>query len=790
MSSKDTVKEKKNAIKLLGTKDVTYFETKTPERNDIKGWKVQTHNFKLGSMLITEINGKDTIDFVQSMPKISYGEGLSGDENIFNSTIQSRFGLKYKDINLLNKEDGCLRYDTEILFYDGSRMPVKKIVENKITKDVSSYNLKNGVVEPKKIVGWNVKSYNGDWYSIQLNGGKFGTFTEDHPIFTNDGWKKAMELETCDKILIIKPNISEKQKYVIYGILLGDGHISGKNVMWSQKNSGNHGKYLDYIKTIFNNLPLSARNITGGFGSERTQIRLGIYYVKSKYFDVFKEIRENVKFINQKWLKNLNEISLAFWYMDDGCLSTIKSKYKTGYQAILSTEGFNEKEIDLLISFLKVRFGIIARKGKSKKNMFLIRISQNHSAKFFNLISKYVHPAMRYKLPIENQKIDFIPIVNNLKWDVDWTKIQKIVIHKQGKNKYSSNKRHRYAITIEGNHNYFAPYMLVKNTNIIFYPLRLDGEILEIIPKTRGMPVAESEFLRQSEEISDKNVNYKKFVKDNNLVLSCEMYGSRNPNEVNYDYWKIELNLDAICVLDWGLVLPYSKMVSMIKSTGLPLIMKNFMIENNIAVPTEPFKKRYSEFLPDEITIPFVSLQDLYNKLEIYYEAINTKYKEMTKSTGIIVEGSCWHAETSKDTRLVKNKAVTVKETHMRVSAGIPDMMIRHACRRAYEDIGLEAFKTDKGFNEMLSQLKEDMPDQLVKDFPKYQAKLRRVYEDFIANMTSVEEIKVIVDKLVEDFKEDYNRKNMAPILREFAKKYPHLRPKSTLVFKILTKQV
>lgn len=105
----------------------------------------------------------------------------------------------------------CLHGKTKVPFVDGTFATMKEIVENKIAKDVWSFNEQTGQFEAKPIIGWHD---NGeipdvaDWIHIESVGvhtrnGRVGlTATPDHKLLTADGkWVTAAELSVGDKLI-------------------------------------------------------------------------------------------------------------------------------------------------------------------------------------------------------------------------------------------------------------------------------------------------------------------------------------------------------------------------------------------------------------------------------------------------------------------------------------------------------------------------------------------------------------------------------------------------------------
>ena len=88
--------------------------------------------------------------------------------------------------------------------------------------------------------------------------------------------------------------------------------------------------------------------------------------------------------------QELTTFGLATWFMDDGAYD--RKQFR------INTQGFSQEENLGLVTFLQAKFGIAARLNKDK-NRFRLRIREASVARFIGLVSPYVIPDMRYKLP-------------------------------------------------------------------------------------------------------------------------------------------------------------------------------------------------------------------------------------------------------------------------------------------------------------------------------------------------------------------------------------------------------
>ena len=159
------------------------------------------------------------------------------------------------DIILQEKIDGCVVYDTSILLANGKRIPIGKIVENKLPVKVLSYNYSTNLLEPKKVSNWfKYKAKEEDFLEIITRGRVSSRksilrVTPNHKIYTSMGYKLAGELKLEDilysplyrwdnftykpkgmsllpkSIMAIRPVVSKPRRfYAKYDITVEDNH--------------------------------------------------------------------------------------------------------------------------------------------------------------------------------------------------------------------------------------------------------------------------------------------------------------------------------------------------------------------------------------------------------------------------------------------------------------------------------------------------------------------------------------------------------------------------------------
>jgi len=191
-------------------------------------------------------------------------------------------------------------------------------------------------------------------------------------------------------------SLTQFQKSVIIGSILGDGHIrimpGRKNAFLEINHSQKAKEYVDWkysiLKNICKSAPKSRKN-----GENKTAYR---FFTKQH-----KEITELIK----KFYKNgkktipsdlkLNPVILAVWFMDDGSKSRKSDVY-------LNTQQFSYLDQKRLLHLLRL-MGLKARLNRDKK-YYRVRFLKESIPELNRIIGADIIPSMRYKLsydPVE-----------------------------------------------------------------------------------------------------------------------------------------------------------------------------------------------------------------------------------------------------------------------------------------------------------------------------------------------------------------------------------------------------
>lgn len=192
--------------------------------------------------------------------------------------------------------------------------------------------------------------------------------------------------------------ISSRQKKIIIGKLLGDGHLEtqtkGKTYRLKIEHSYHQKKYVDWLykelKSIASHKPRIKFHKRGDkiykkyWFNSRSSPSLR-FYAQQFYQDGKKIVPKLIK----RWLDSL---VLAIWFMDDG---SVKSRQCQG--RFINTQGFQKKEVNQLQNALLENFGLITSPRKQREGR-QIYIPASERGKLKKIIQKHILPSMRYKL--------------------------------------------------------------------------------------------------------------------------------------------------------------------------------------------------------------------------------------------------------------------------------------------------------------------------------------------------------------------------------------------------------
>jgi recombination protein RecA len=395
----------------------------------------------------------------QALRKLTGGLSKSNTVAIFINQLREKIGVMY----------GCFQYSARVVLADGTTEKIGKIVNQKLPVEVLSFDEKTGTMVPKRVVNWFDNGHTDEFLQITVakplkNGRAQLACTSNHLIRTPAGWVEAGKLKVGDNVLEAIPHyLSEFQLRALRGTLMGDGALSstrsGLGARLRYSHCAAQTEYADWKASLFGNLSAS-RHV------REDQVVMYDFQPLPELGEMRKSVYlDGKKVLDDDYLKTLDELSLALWYMDDAHFA-IRSK---GVQkraeglsgrATICVEAMEEGTRTRLVEYLADTWGIqctLKLSGAKKKSILVFNNAE--TAKLHALIAPYVHPSMEYKLlpRFRGQfavEPEFVPVEYRL------IAMPVIDVHVKPKTRSMS----RFDIEVEDSHNYLVDGVVVHNS--------------------------------------------------------------------------------------------------------------------------------------------------------------------------------------------------------------------------------------------------------------------------------------------------------------------------------------
>ena len=323
----------------------------------------------------------------QALRKLAGTINRSDTTAVFINQLREKIGVMF----------GCFQYGTRVTLADGTQEKIGKIVNQKMDVEVLAADPETGKVEPKRIVNWfdngtAERFLQFSVYKPEKNGRAQFAATENHLISTPQGWVEAGALRPGDSVLMpIKHYLSQQQRQIVLGGLMGDGAISRKQMgsvgvtMKSRFRFG-HGpkqnEYAEWKASLFDGVPVAiSPHAKGGKMVETTplieldQLRDAVYLAGKKVF-------------NWDYIKSLTPLSLAVWYMDDGTFVERRIDGSAGRSEIC-VEAFEATSRDRIRMWLADTWGIDAVLRERAGRSYIV-FGRDATEALHDLIAPYV----------------------------------------------------------------------------------------------------------------------------------------------------------------------------------------------------------------------------------------------------------------------------------------------------------------------------------------------------------------------------------------------------------------
>jgi recombination protein RecA len=397
----------------------------------------------------------------QALRKITGALSQAKTTAIFINQLREKVGVMF----------GCMSYSTRVTLADGTQEEIGKIVNQRMDVEVLSYDPETDRVIPRKIVNW-FNNGNAEQF-LQFTVAKSGkngraqfAATENHLIRTPGGWRPAGELIAGDRVIVAEEQLlSPQQVEVILGSLMGDGSLSPNRrdrngARFRMGHGAKQEAYLDWKVSLLENIGhTKTSNAKGAVFADFTPLpELGVLH-EAVYFG------DGKKHLTWDYLKSLTPLSLAVWYMDDGCFSVrskgVQERTRGGTGRIeICVEAMSPGSRERLADYLRDTHGLEVKvQARGARKVSILQFTTASSEKFQKLIAPYVHSSMEYKL-LPRYRGQFAVQPEFVPAKLRPVPARVLDIHV----KPPTRSMNRFDIEVEGSHNYFVDGVMVHNS--------------------------------------------------------------------------------------------------------------------------------------------------------------------------------------------------------------------------------------------------------------------------------------------------------------------------------------
>lgn len=346
---------------------------------------------------------------------------------------------------------------------------------------------------------------------------------------------------------------------------------------------------------------------------------------------------------------------------------------------------------------------------------------------------------------------------------------------------HSMPKIHYYSKKIEGiETEEIIFHEKLDGSCIIYYPLYQDGEVIEVIPKTRNTVIADDFIFN----LLKKAITYpiEKIVKEYDIVLMFELYGVLNQHEI--------YNPDAYCSLT--LIGGYS-------------INTNQMYSNSML---DSFAEKYNLKRPRHLItvhgfrgVYFITFISPY--LQIYYH--NDRTSMHTSLSEVIQEIKKILSQVNQESYNINGFVLTegvvanmqkqiggylkVKPEEIELKhKGIPTIEIKKEVRKYWDEYGskIEAiYKQDKKhyLNYVKENLVEDFPIDIVES-----NKTKKRIEKIFFTIWDAKTVPIGIQEIARTLCEENPELSLPEIMNIFSQQYPQKKNQARMVYSICKK--
>ena len=329
----------------------------------------------------------------------------------------------------------------------------------------------------------------------------------------------------------------------------------------------------------------------------------------------------------------------------------------------------------------------------------------------------------------------------------------------------------------------------LDGTCLIVYALTDEmGNIIEIIPKTRGKAVAD-EHVREMFSLVDKKA-IEEFFKDGshaNDTLMFELYGILNKHEISHMDTYIDIRLIGAYLDETFLNYISIKCNSDLDNFKTPdtvFTIEKYPLENSFSIKWCGINQRLKNYeVSCEDTFP--TLFDAINEVKLLLQKLNEKYSEYNGRRvieGVVINGE--HSNGGQMYLKIKPKDI---EIEAKTLDSVPRRFIIKEVQKYFDEYGTqvrEIYESDEThyIRYVNHQLKEEFTYEQIED-PRTRRRIKKIFMEVWDSKIPPKSLQNICEELIRQHPDD----SVQDLLKIFAKTYPSKKKDSRYVYQILS---
>lgn len=319
-----------------------------------------------------------------------------------------------------------------------------------------------------------------------------------------------------------------------------------------------------------------------------------------------------------------------------------------------------------------------------------------------------------------------------------------------------------------------------------------EGNVIEIVPKTRGVPVADKHIIELYNELDHANIE-EFFNQTAHLTptVMFELYGQLNQHSIFYPEYRISLALLGATFkndfLTWNELEYFSQQYDF----KLPNHIFTLRFEKgfwDIFVVAGVYSYYLTKDMSDEqklgLNVSYPTQLDAINTIKDYITKINKSYSEVhgySLLEGVVVNTYSMNTE---NPMFMKIKSSDIEE-RCRTENGIPRKFILKEARKYFDEYGSNAKeiykKDDKhAYNYIMNGLSEEFDSHALEN-KKTKNRVKSVFIDLLEARQPPKGLQEICHEIIEN----YPDQTPTDYIRIFAQEYPEKKKQARMAFSI-----